>query len=69
MSNDISGPATPENEHLGENDVVIHIYTKFGDIRRIKYATREDVNDKVAIIRQALSILEVECMRARILGD
>lgn len=69
MSNDISGPATPENEHLGDNDVVIHIYTRFGDVYRTKYQTREDLSNHPVIIRQAANVIENDWQRARILGQ
>lgn len=66
---DISGPATPANEHLGDNDVVVHIYGKWGDFYRIKYQSRENLGDKLRVLRQAISILETDYQRARILGQ
>lgn len=69
MSNDISGPATPANEHLGDNDVVIHIYTKFGDLYRVKYQARNRViTDRLGIMKQASKLIKNDYKRDRTLG-
>lgn len=62
-------PCTAENEHLDENDVVVHVYTKRGDVYRTKYTTRGVIRGRQALLRHAIKHMDIDVTIERFKQD